>query len=240
MIKKSVFEDDLIKGMHCELIKQAHNVEVQNLSNAADYLNSAAQILEEIGMIEASDSVIDLLFKLADHKNPPSSKKHPRYEVTHDVSLWMKMLAGDSIAKAKINATLRDAGKNDAEIIETIGFKNFMTEREVRKTLATPAIDIIPKSYRDPELEPEIIEKLEPYEFEIAANRKLKNPTKISDRHTKKLTSEKMVNNLKHHGTVFNMTNDGCNDVLNADIDDNLVVSEDDLMQIGDFEDEID
>lgn len=40
-------------------------------------------------------------------------------------------------------------------------------------------------------------------------HRKPKNPTKISDRHTKKLTSKKMLENLKGHGTVFNMADDG-------------------------------
>jgi hypothetical protein len=150
------------------------------------------------------------------------------------------MLAGDPIATAKINANLRDSGKNDVEIIAEIGFKNFMPEREVKKHLTTPALDVVPKVYKKEFPETEIIEKLEPYELEIAANTKPRNPAKISDRHTKGLTSEKMVNNLKHHGTVFNMADDAFNDVLNADIDDDLVVSENDLMQIGDFEDEID
>lgn len=115
-----------------------------------------------------------------------------------------------------------------------------MPEREVKKHLTTPALDVVPKVYKKEFPETEIIEKLEPYELEIAANTKPRNPAKISDRHTKGLTSEKMVNNLKHHGTVFNMADDAFNDVLNADIDDDLVVSENDLMQIGDFEDEID
>ena len=52
-----------------------------------------------------------------------------------------------------------------------------------------------------------------------------KDPRKISDRHTKGLTSEKAIQNLKEHGTMFNMA-----DVANAD----------DLfeMEINDFEDE--
>lgn len=302
MIKKSVFEDDLIRGMQSELVKQAHNVEVQDLSAAADYLNSAVQILDEVGMVEASDKILNILLKVAQvpqesslgvllqsgftledlsqigqndklrsavfetlrsagyddnaiikilfqikkyiesqqTSQPPGKKKHPKYDVTQDVSLIRGMLAGDPVATAKVNANLRDAGKNDAEIIAEIGFKNFMSEREVRKVLSSPALDIIPKVYKKESPKAEIIEKLEPYELELSANTKPRNPTKISDRHTKGLTSEKMVNNLKHHGTVFNMADDGFKDVLNADIDDNLNVSEDDLMQIGDFEDEID
>ena len=70
--------------------------------------------------------------------------------------------------------------------------------------------------------------------------KKPKDPRKISDRHTKGLTSEKMVENLKHHGIVFNLNDDGlaADDLLNADIiDEPLEVQEkkEDL----DFEDEI-
>lgn len=301
MIKKSVFEDDLIRGMQSELIKQAHNVEVQDLSAAADYLNSAVQILDEVGMVEASDKILNILLKVAQVPqestlgvllqsgftledlskigqndkvrsavfetlrnegyddnaiikilfqikkyiesqqtyHPPVKKKHPKYDVTQDVSLIRGMLAGDPVATAKVNANLRDAGKNDAEIIAEIGFKNFMPEREVRRVLSSPALDITPKVYQGVE-EPEISEKLYFDELEASDHKKPRNPNTISDRHTKSLTSEKMINNLKHHGTVFNMADDGFSDILNADIDDNLNVSEDDLIQIGDFEDEID
>ena len=48
-----------------------------------------------------------------------------------------------------------------------------------------------------------------------------KNPANVSDRHTKGLTSEKMVANLKDHGSMFNMVDDGAaDDLLNIDIDD--------------------
>ncbi len=73
-------------------------------------------------------------------------------------------------------------------------------------------------------------------------NRKPKDPRKINDPHTKGLTPEKMVANLLHHGTEFNMTDDatGIDDLLNADIDAaTLEVSDaDNPSEIG-FEDEI-
>jgi hypothetical protein len=43
-------------------------------------------------------------------------------------------------------------------------------------------------------------------------------PKKVSDHTTKGLTSEKMIKNLLHHGTEFNMSDD--NDILNLDIND--------------------
>jgi hypothetical protein len=50
-------------------------------------------------------------------------------------------------------------------------------------------------------------------------HRKPKNPTKVSDSHTKKLTSDKMVKNLKNHGTVFNMPDiNMADDILVEDV----------------------
>lgn len=60
----------------------------------------------------------------------------------------------------------------------------------------------------------------------------------IKDSHVDGLTSEKMVNNLKNHGTVFNMADDGndADGILDLDIN-NLEVSENSVEE-GDFEDE--
>lgn len=49
-----------------------------------------------------------------------------------------------------------------------------------------------------------------------ASKRRPKNPTKVSDRHTKNLTSKKMIKNLKDHGTVFNMADTNLADDLLA------------------------
>ena len=75
----------------------------------------------------------------------------------------------------------------------------------------------------------------------IAKHKKLKNPTKISDKHTKGLTPDKMVKNLLDHGTEFNMADDGqVDDLLNLDINDaDLEVLEDEILSDMDFEDEV-
>lgn len=71
--------------------------------------------------------------------------------------------------------------------------------------------------------------------LEKIAKKQMKRPVGQGiDRHTKGLTSDKMVQNLKHHGTPFNMCND-CNDDDDLNIDENYVVSSE-LDQ--DFEDE--
>src|SRR5574337_1176729 len=67
---------------------------------------------------------------------------------------------------------------------------------------------------------------------------KPKNPTTVSDKHTKGLTPNKMVENLKHHGIVFNLADDGkVDDLLNLDINDKTLEVEDGSHQ-KDFEDE--
>lgn len=65
MIKKSVFENDLIEGMQ----KNLKNSEAQNysVSEAIDYLNSAMSILEEVGMISTADKILDVLTKMTDN-----------------------------------------------------------------------------------------------------------------------------------------------------------------------------
>ncbi len=128
MIKKSVFEEELIAGMQKELIKTASNQETENLGKAVDYLNSAIEIFEDAGLSTQANQVLKIISKIA-------------------------------------------------------------TE---------------------------------------------------TDSHTKGLTSDKMVANLKNHGTVFNLSDDGqaADDMLNAEVGD-LEVSEKDLgSDLQDFEDE--
>jgi hypothetical protein len=66
MIKKSVFEEALIAGMQQQLIKQAKQEEYDHLEKAADYLNSAAEIFEDMGMIKNAEQVLSILSKIAE------------------------------------------------------------------------------------------------------------------------------------------------------------------------------
>lgn len=120
MIKKSVFENDLIFGMQRELQSYIKKEAMANLGKAGNYLQAALEICEEAGLTAQADQILSILQKIAE---------------------------GD---------------QQDA--------------------------------------------KGKPH--------KSKNPLKVSDPHTKGLTSEKMVENLKHHGIVFNMADDGKADTL--------------------------
>lgn len=134
MIKKSIFEDEIISGMQIKLAKKDVEQEISSITTAIDYLNSAAEIFEDMGLVKSSDQIIDILYKVA----------------------------------------------------------------------------------------------------------KLQDLRKINDFHTKNLTPEKMVKNLLHHGTQFNMADDQkSEDLLNSVVDDNIDVIEDED-KFQSFEDEKD
>jgi hypothetical protein len=76
MIKKSVFEDQLILGMQQQLISQEKIAYIEKLDKAIDYLNSAAEIFEANGFVSNSDQVIKVLEKIAKHKAPIRIDKH--------------------------------------------------------------------------------------------------------------------------------------------------------------------
>lgn len=138
MIKKSVFEDELIAGMQKELVKNAATQATDNLGKAVDCLNSAIEIFEDAGLNIQADQILKIISKIA-----------------------------------------QQSDENDAK-------------------------------------------------------------NKKPDHHTNGLTSEKMLSNLKNHGTVFNLSDDGqaADDMLNAEVGD-LEVSEKDLeSDLQDFEDE--
>lgn len=149
--------EELVAGMHKELVKNAASQDRDGVEKAVDYLNSAIDIFEDAGMQVQADQVLRILFKIADDAND--------------------------------------------------------------------------------------------------AKKKSKDPRKLNDPHIRGLTPEKQIANLKHHGTVFNMTDDGqdnndleeldnasADDLLSLDISDGAMeVSEKDLHPgTEDFEDERD
>jgi hypothetical protein len=143
MIKKSVFEDELIAGMQKRLAQPEVDEAMEHIVDAADLLNAAAEIFEEAGMTKQADKVLSILAKIA---------------IQHH------------------------------------------QEKEQHKARKAPV-----------------------------------------DHATKGLTPQKMIQNLLHHGTEFNMADDNsADDLLNADIDDkSLEVNEKDPLHEMDFEDEI-
>jgi hypothetical protein len=81
MIKKAVFEDDLIAGMQRKLAEAEVEQGMDSLPQAVDYINSAVDILEEEGKFASADQLLGILLKIAQkhHKkkvNKPIGDKH--------------------------------------------------------------------------------------------------------------------------------------------------------------------
>jgi hypothetical protein len=65
MIKKSVFEDDLIAGMQRKLAEAEKEEGVDSLPKAVEYISSAVDILEEDNMYATADELLNILLKIA-------------------------------------------------------------------------------------------------------------------------------------------------------------------------------
>ena len=68
MIKKSVFENDLIDGMQKELTASDQTAAADNLDDAVNSLHSAVEIFEDAGMVEQADAILNVLLKIAKKK----------------------------------------------------------------------------------------------------------------------------------------------------------------------------
>ncbi len=87
MIKKSVFENDLISGMTAELRKQASQRDVKDLVKAADYLHSAVEIFEETGMKKCANSIMEILSKIAHEPKKTDAQKFHSLAKKHNHDL---------------------------------------------------------------------------------------------------------------------------------------------------------
>jgi metal-dependent HD superfamily phosphatase/phosphodiesterase len=78
MIKKSVFEDELVAGMQRELVAHEKSEAINNLDKAVEYLHSAVQVFEEAGMNAQADAILHVLLKVAKgHGKHDHGKKDP-------------------------------------------------------------------------------------------------------------------------------------------------------------------
>ena len=120
---------------------------------------------------------------------------------------------GNKSAIAKMNLALRNLNMSESDIVKMIGHKNLMSEEAALNLLGKTSHHGDWKNEENDDLV--ILPKIDPNEINIhtvnAAKKKV-NKGKKSDWHTKKLNSKKMVDNLKDHGTVFNMNDDNLAD----------------------------
>jgi hypothetical protein len=211
-MNKKVFEDELISGMQSELRKQASADRQPKLARAAECLHAALEILEQQGLQARADEVLQLLEKLARGTKVVKTAKIHSLQQLMEAGVSQRDIhefaRGNPRAVAKLNMTLRRLGMSDHEISKFLGPNHLMSEEQARKALNPnePGSMLEFQSLSPKAPEPSGVE--EALEFKSLAQKKSKLPK--PDRHTKGLTPEKEVENLKHHGTPFNMADDAC------------------------------
>lgn len=253
MITKFALADELAASMEQELKPFEKKDIPQSLAKAVDCLHAAAEIFEEAGMTKRADQILEVLEKFA---NKPKSKMHTNI-VTNlpPVGKMMekgitlvdfdKMNAGDVRAKARINKVLHELGLSPSDIIAAIGVDNYMKQQDSaafanpHSSSSTILRMIQDPLGKDPSKDLDIGDEFS-IESIASKHKKPRDPRRISDPHTKGLTPDKMVKNLLHHGTEFNMADDGIADgLLELDINDaDLEVLENDIISEMGFEDE--
>jgi hypothetical protein len=79
MIKKAVFENDLIYGMQRELQANDKKEAMEHLPQAVDYLQAALEILEEHGLTSQADQILSILAKIGtDQQDAQGKSKKPK------------------------------------------------------------------------------------------------------------------------------------------------------------------
>jgi len=219
MINKNLFEDEIIDGMRVELRKQASDDKQPELATAAECLHAALEILEGSGLQSRADDVLRLLQKIAQSNKLKPVEKLPSINHLMQAGLTQRDMQelgkGNPVAKAKFNLALRGMNMAEHQIGRLIGPGNVMSEKDA-KSIIDPnrSFGKIWDWMKDPK-EPTQEEVGKPLEFqslspkkELAPGSSLQFNSLARDRHTKGLTPKKEVENLKNHGTPFNMADD--------------------------------
>ena len=76
MIKKSVFENDLIKGMQVKLAELNSGQEMEDLEKAVDLLQEAAEIFDDLGRESDSEKIFLIIEKISECE--PEKDRHTK------------------------------------------------------------------------------------------------------------------------------------------------------------------
>jgi len=210
-MSKSLFEDELVFSMEKQLRKQG-SAEKPSLSKAAECLHAALEIFEEQGLTARADQVLQLLQKIAQSNEARDVQQMPSVHKLMEAGLTQRDMhefaKGSPVAKAKFNMILRGLGYSDHQIGKFIGPTNVMSEDDAKQVMdPNRSFGKIHEWLQNPTkpVDPVNPQPGEELEFKSIAQKKR---SALTDRHTHGLTPEKEVENLKHHGTPFNMADD--------------------------------
>jgi|SRR5208283_2246827 len=210
-MRKSNFEDELISGMQQEMQKQAA-AKQPSLVKAAECLHAALEILEATGMQKSADKVLNLLEKIAEeHYAPPAPPPSLPLHQLMAAGLTQRDLR--EFSKGSLYATAKVN-----LVLRGMG----MSDYEMSGVIGANKI-------MSEEEAQQIINPNETIELLSSAKKK------VSNYHTSGLTDKRQVKNLEDHGTQFNMSDD---DLLEADIGDDMLEVIDKKIPFEDFEDE--
>jgi hypothetical protein len=232
-MNKKMFEDELIVGMQQELRKQA-SADPPNLVKAAECLHAALEIFEGVGLQAKADQVLQVLEGISKQAVPYSkAEKVPAPEELMAAGITQRdmqgLAKGDKSSVAKFNIVLRQMGISDHAMGQLIGPTNVMSEEDARKVI-------------NPNLAFSKVWEMQAVGQDVmqAKHKQPSRPDKIHDPHTKGLTPDKEVENLKHHGIVFNMADDGAAEdaLMNMEVQDDALEVSDQDVPLADFEDE--
>lgn len=212
---KQSFEDELMRGMHSELVKQASGG-TPDLSKAAECLHAALEIFEEQGMDVRAEQLLSVLNKIAVEMKVKPVQEMPSINKMMEAGLTQRDLhefsKGNPVAKAKVNLVLRSLGMSDHQIAKFIGHGNVMSEADAKRLVSpNSSMGKIWEWMQHPTApdDPTNVQPGDTFQMESLLNKKdaqrRRNPEKIHDPATKGLTTKKMVNNLKHNGTPLNV-----------------------------------
>lgn len=239
---KNLFADEIAAGMLSELKPEIVKEASVNLIKAVDYLNTAFDILEDAGLTVQATQILNILSKIGGNPdfNQVSLNKESPFTALMEAGITnkdiMEFSKGNKLAVAKFNKTLRDLGYSEDDIKSLLS-KHYMPTKDAEELLSPErSFTKIDDFLKDPLSVRPSSKSLNPGdEFTISTLASKKDP------HTSNLTSEKILKNLKDHGTEFNMADDGkSDDLLNLEVmDSDLEVSEGENSPEMDFEDEI-
>lgn len=196
-MKKQLYQYDLSKEMFKSLAENENNIDSKDITKAIDHLNSASELLDEAGFQIESNKIINLLTKIAgsfdyldtDIEGLKSyhEKNHKNFPKLHGTQKPVDYTKIDfGYTDEEMNDLLRDKTYEDIELESLLddGKKTNIDELSPKDKMLT---------------------------FKSLAQSKILKKKQLSDPHTHGLTSDKMIENLKHHGTVFNMSSQKIN-----------------------------
>lgn len=207
---KQSFEDELMRGMQSELVKQASGG-TPDLSKAAECLHAALEIFEEQGMDVRAEQLLSVLTKIAVEMKTKPVQEMPSIQKMMQAGLTQRDLhefsKGSPIAKAKVNIVLRSLGMSDHQIAKFIGHGNVMSEQDAKKLISpNSSMGKIWEWMQNPTGpdDPTNVQPGETFRMESLLNKK-DAQRKVHDPATKGLTEKKMVKNLKNYGIPLNV-----------------------------------